>query len=106
MRRFSGVRTSSLLVHTGISLTLLVALTATAHAQSAWVPTDLGTLGGSNSFAYGTNDAGQVVGVSSMANGDNHAFLWTAAGGMVDLGTLGGSSVRRTASTAPGRWRA
>ena len=26
-----------------------------------------------------------------MASGDQHAFLWTAAGGMVDLGTLGGS---------------
>ena len=62
MRRLFGVRASALLFHTGMSLALLFALTATAHAQSAWVPTDLGTLGGLDSSAYGINDAGQVVG--------------------------------------------
>jgi probable HAF family extracellular repeat protein len=53
---------------------------------------DLGTLGGSYSYAAAVNDHGQVVGYSGLANGTNHAFSWTAAGGMVDLGTLGGSS--------------
>jgi probable HAF family extracellular repeat protein len=44
---------------------------------------DLGTLGAA-SMALGINDRTEVVG------GSGHAFLWTARGGMVDLGTLGG----------------
>jgi len=51
---------------------------------------DLGTLGGSNSVAYGINDSGTVVGQADLANGDVHAFSWTRSGGMQDLGTLGG----------------
>lgn len=52
---------------------------------------DLGTLGGSQSFAYGINSSGEVVGCSDVA-GDlqRHAFKWTQAGGMQDLGTLTG----------------
>lgn len=60
--------------------------------------TDLGTLGGSFSNWYGfangdnvINDAGHIVGYSATASGDDHAFYWTQSGGMIDLGTLGGS---------------
>ena len=55
--------------------------------------TRLPTLGGSYTNAIDINDAGQVVGVSSLALPGvvHHAFLWTLAGGMQDLGTLGGT---------------
>jgi probable HAF family extracellular repeat protein len=51
--------------------------------------TDLGTLGGRNSYARGINPTGQVVGDSETATGQTHAFLWSR-GVMLDLGTLGG----------------
>ncbi len=37
------------------------------------------------------NDGGTVVGRAPIANGYQHAFSWTQAGGFVDLGTLGGA---------------
>jgi probable HAF family extracellular repeat protein len=53
---------------------------------------DLGALpGGSESTATGISDSGQVVGHSGVRVGPAeaiHAFFWTAAAGMVDLGTL------------------
>jgi probable HAF family extracellular repeat protein len=50
--------------------------------------TDLGTLGGSASFAMGMNDKGEVVGYASLAGDDIFdAFLW-ANGVMMDLGVL------------------
>jgi probable HAF family extracellular repeat protein len=45
---------------------------------------DLGTLPGtSDSYAWGINDAGDIVGQSG-----RRAFLWTSPGGMVDIGSL------------------
>ena len=68
----------------------------------SWTPTggmvDLGTLGGCCSQVNGPNAVssnGQVVGTSyitgSTTDGPQHAFSWTVAGGLVDLGTLGGA---------------
>jgi probable HAF family extracellular repeat protein len=54
-----------------------------------YVVVDLGTLGGTNSEAYGLNYLGQVVGWSETLNGERHAFLWSQAAGMRDLGALG-----------------
>jgi probable HAF family extracellular repeat protein len=51
--------------------------------------TDLGTLGGPNSVAYGINDNGQVVGHADGSDGQEHAFLYSG-GTMQDLGLLGG----------------
>lgn len=59
---------------------------------------DIGTLGGTTSSAMGMNNLGQVVGVSSTDQCDpcyafdQRAFIWTAAGGLVDLNSLVDSS--------------
>lgn len=62
--------------------------------------TDLGTLGGSHSQAWGINNLGQVVGLADtdFVSFDGfpyvQAFLWSQSNGMTDLGgTLGGSRV-------------
>lgn len=66
--------------------TVHAALFVRSHAR------DLGTLGGSDSFAYGINTTGQIVGGSYLAgNGAEHAFL-SLGKGLQDLGTLGGSN--------------
>jgi len=53
--------------------------------------TDLGTLGGETSLAAAINNAGQVVGESTISSyGEGHAFLYSD-GVMQDLGTLGGT---------------
>jgi len=68
---------------------------------------DLGTLGGSHSFAQAINDRGQITGLAlnaipdpfsyyylflhNFSNGtQTRAFLWDEEEGMQDLGTLGG----------------
>src|SRR5690348_7952200 len=72
------------------SIGILVLMELTAWCQNYEV-IDLGTLGGTNSFAYAINDAGQVVGSSTLAGSAfAHAFLFSN-GSMQDLGTLGGN---------------
>jgi probable HAF family extracellular repeat protein len=58
---------------------------------SRFAVTDLGTLGGPESYAWGLNNQGQVVGDSLTASGQDHCFIWQK-GQMTDLGTLGGDS--------------
>ncbi len=57
-------------------------------------PQDLGVLAGGDplgwtSVAEDINGAGQVVGVSWRDGPALHAFLWSASGGMEDLGSIG-----------------
>ena len=56
--------------------------------------TDLGTLGGANSFAYSINNSGMVAGGSNTSGQNDFvtqtAFLWYG-GKPISLGTLGGS---------------
>lgn len=53
---------------------------------------DLGSLGGTVAVAFRINEGGQVVGWTTTATGEQHGFRWTEGGGMVDLGTLPGST--------------
>ena len=72
-----------------------VAYASASHVMfvgPAGQPIDIGTLGGSSTTLGGQfpgtalNDAGQLVGRSTAADGTTHAFVWSLAAGMVDLG--------------------
>jgi probable HAF family extracellular repeat protein len=80
---------------------------------------DLGTLGGTWSWANAVSaDGAVVVGAAENVAGQFRAFRWTASGGMQDLGTLGGGDsdargvsadgavVVGGARNAAGQWRA
>ena len=69
----------------------LAMISGPACAVQQYAMTDLGTLGGSESRAYGVNRFGQVVGSSQISTGDSHAFLYTPGVGITDLGMLGGN---------------
>ncbi|MCX7745792.1 MAG: hypothetical protein N2645_02725 [Clostridia bacterium] len=64
-------------------------LPVNVHAEN--VMKDLGTLGGSSSYAHSVNERGQIVGYSFVSGDQTHAFL-SENGTMKGLGTLGGSS--------------
>ena len=76
------------------ALAILVGATlaaSIARATPMYTFTDLGTLGGTNSIAYGINDVGQVVGYATTSSGTAHATLWDS-GAPTDLGTLRGTN--------------
>jgi RHS repeat-associated protein len=81
-----------------LSALLAASLLGTARAQLI----DLGTLGGTNSAANAVSN-GQVVGDANTASGATHAFSWTQAGGMVDLGTLPGGSLSTANAVSNGQ---
>jgi probable HAF family extracellular repeat protein len=90
------MKSRTLLWFTTSILLAALAIPASLAAQgnkpnSRYTVTDLGTLGGTFSQAFGINNNGSVVGYATL-NGDTalHAFLWRK-GVMTDLGTLGGS---------------
>ena len=75
---------------------ILLAALAAAQNVPHYTVTDLGTLGGTYSYAYGVNSAGWVSGgaaIKAQTDGlGQTAFLWYGPGQMVNLGTLGGAN--------------
>jgi probable HAF family extracellular repeat protein len=72
---------------TAVVLTLLSSL---ASAEVRYEVLDIGTLngGGGSAVPYGINDAGQIVGSSIDASGEQRAFLYDKKHGMKNLGLL------------------
>lgn len=56
-------------------------------AAPIYTITDLGTLGGAESYATSINNIGQIVGKAQTSNGAWHLFLWHE-GMMQDLGSI------------------
>jgi len=76
----------------------VLVMSGSVQAETIVNVVDLGTLGGTESHAYGLNTLGDVTG-SYLSGGLERAFVWhdtngnkqVDAGEMVDLGTLGGT---------------
>ncbi|MBA3246986.1 MAG: DUF3466 family protein [Pyrinomonadaceae bacterium] len=75
---------------TFVVLCLIFFLTPRAVTAQTYTVTDLGTLGGTHSAAFGLSKWGEVVGYSTTSGGEIHAFLYRRDGSLADLGTLGG----------------
>jgi len=81
-----------------------------AQAQNRKPPrytvTDLGTLGGPYSYAYGINNDGVVSGAAATATQADGiaetAFFWDEHRGLINLGTLGGAACPDCSSAAGG----
>src|SRR5690606_2239454 len=57
------------------------------------VAIDIGALPGRNgALAFDISEAGHVVGASMMNQGDGTPFIWTAEGGMIEIGLPTGAS--------------
>src|SRR5216684_7799452 len=77
------------LICTFALLVLLPIGSFAAGENVTYTVTDLGTLGGESSSAFGINNRGQVTGRAAIDTGQSHAFHWQD-GEIVDLGTLDG----------------
>jgi probable HAF family extracellular repeat protein len=81
-----------------VSAAMALMLLGQASAQSYTI-TDLGVLpGGNYTQPTALNQHGGVVGAANSTNSANHAFLWTSAQGLRDLGTLGSPNNDSTAN--------
>lgn len=89
-------RSSSAQGNTGVTPSLRY---SPVTAQRYFI-TDLGTLGGTESFAYALNDHGQVVGMSRIAGDTStHAFLYTERK-MIDLYPFNSQEIQTVGPTS------
>src|SRR2546429_489775 len=72
----SSVRAAALARAAACVLALIGTCLFAPPASAGYVVTDLGTLGGPYSQAFGVGPSGHVVGAASPANGVIHAFLY------------------------------
>jgi probable HAF family extracellular repeat protein len=85
-------RTTLPILCSALLLTSAVAQTC-KPIPASYTVTDLGGLGGSNTYAQAINPSGWVTGESYLSNNATlDAFLWTPSAGMQDLGNLGDDS--------------
>ena len=82
-----------------LSLSAPAFLDAQTAAGPRYAFKDLGTLGGGDTYAYGINNLGQIVGQSEVLGTPStpHAFVYSN-GVMTDLGTLGSGAFAPTSS--------
>jgi probable HAF family extracellular repeat protein len=69
-----------------------------------WHGADPGHPGRANSYGYGINASGQVVGVSDTVSGSQHGFVTGMNGALVDIGPVNGgygSSANAINGSAP-----
>ena len=93
------MKSRSVFAPLGLLVVLAMPAGSIAQAQgpkpATYKVTDLGTLGGANSFAYAINNSGMVAGGANTRGQDDFviqtAFLWYG-GQPISLGTLGGSA--------------
>jgi probable HAF family extracellular repeat protein len=78
-----------LLSMSAISMAVATAVVVAQPRSTQLSIIDLGTLGGALAQAFGLDARSQIVGASTTASGDVHAFQWEK-GAMIDLGTLPG----------------
>ena len=76
-----------LIRHVAVSACVCLLLTASSALALQYAIVELGTLGGSQSFALDINNSGQITGNARTAANVLHTFLWQD-GAMIDLGIL------------------